>query len=335
MRTAALLLVLLLALLLAACANSPGSQPEEKPLVWPLAPDPPRIAYVRSVEKPGDLGISRGFLGHLADFLFGAEENRLVRPMAVVESGGVLYVADPGIRGVHRFDPVAGDYRLIRGLSSPVGLARGSGGTVYVADSRLGRVLAIAPDSEEARPLELDSPLTQPTGIAFDPAAGRLFVADTAAHCIKVFDRGGRLVRTLGQRGTGDGEFNYPTFLWLAADGRLFVTDSLNFRIQVLDAAGAFLGKFGRAGDGSGDAARQKGVATDRFGHVYVTDALFNAVQIFDGSGRFLLAIGAQGGERGEFRLPAGIFIAEDDTVYVADSYNRRVQVLRYVGGAQ
>jgi DNA-binding beta-propeller fold protein YncE len=259
--------------------------------------------------------------------------------MAVVSSGGIVYVADPGARGVHRFDSAAGDYTLITAaddapLPSPVGLARGASGEIYVADSKLAQVFVIRPGAKTAVPLRLDVKLTQPTGIAFDAASGRLHVVDTAEHRVHIFERDGSLAGSIGRRGAGDGEFNYPTYIWRTAQGRLYVTDSLNFRVQAFDARGQFVGKFGRQGDGTGDAARQKGVATDRYGHVYVVDALFHGMQIFDATGRLLLPVGERGHERGEFWLPTGIFIdQDDDTIYVADAYNQRVQVLRYIGG--
>jgi DNA-binding beta-propeller fold protein YncE len=246
-------------------------------------------------------------------------------------------VADPGAKGVHRFDPVAERYDLIAaqggaGLPSPVGLARGNDGEVYVTDSELAQVLVIRPGAKAALPLALPQ-MGQPTGIAFDPATGRLYVVDTAAHCVNIFNRDATLHARFGRRGAADGEFNYPTLLWRDAEGRLYVTDSLNFRIQVFDAQGQLLRRFGQAGDGTGDNIRQKGVATDSYGHVYVVDALFNAVQIFDQSGRLLLSLGGLGSDRGEFWLPVGIFIGEEDLIYIADSYNQRIQILRYVGG--
>jgi DNA-binding beta-propeller fold protein YncE len=258
--------------------------------------------------------------------------------MAVVAVGEVIYVADPGVKGVHRFDQAAGRYDLLRGegdmpLGSPVSLARGANGNVYGADSALGKVFVIRPGAKSVSPLALHAELRQPTGIAADPATGRLFVVDTAAHRVLAFRPDGSVESSFGGRGAGDGEFNYPTLAWRDDSGRLYVTDALNFRIQFFDAQGKFLGKFGRVGDGTGDAARQKGVATDRFGHVYIVDSLFHAFQVFDPSGRFLLSVGEPGSGRGEFWLPTGIFISENDTIYVADSYNRRVQVFRYIGG--
>jgi sugar lactone lactonase YvrE len=323
---------------LVACVPPASAPADDTPLVWPPEPAPPRLAFVRAFSRPDDLGIAKSLLQKLADVLFGGSEARLVRPMAVVAAGTTLFVADPGAKGVHRLDPAEGKYELIGAeggvpLASPVALARGADGEIYVSDSARGRVYVLRPGAKAMAPLELGAVLRQPTGIAYDRVARRLIVVDTAAHQIHFFNPDGSLAASVGRRGSGDGEFNFPTLLWRAPDGRLYVTDSLNFRIQILDAQGAFLSKFGKAGDASGDLARQKGVATDRYGHIYVVDALFNAVQIFDPSGRYLLSVGDLGTERGEFWLPTGIFITEDDTIYIADSYNRRVQVLRYIGG--
>jgi DNA-binding beta-propeller fold protein YncE len=336
----AVLLALPIVLVLASAGCAPPAQTTENkaPLVWPAAPDAPRVVFVKAFSRPDDLGISRGFFTRVADLLFGGDEARLVRPMAVVATDDVVYVADPGAKGVHRFDQKGGSYALIHAaggtaLISPVGLALGDAGEVYVTDSALAAVFVIRPGAKEATLLALGARLVQPTGVAYDAARGRLFVVDTASHRVNVFTREGALESSFGQRGSQAGEFNFPTLLWRTREGQLYVTDSLNFRIQSFDEDGRFLAKFGGLGDGTGDLPRQKGVATDRYGHVYVVDSLFHAVQIFDGRGRFLLSLGGMGQERGEFWLPTGLFIGADDRIYVADSYNRRVQVLRYIGG--
>ncbi len=333
------LTLLLAALLLTACVSDPPMAPPEPARVWPGAPEAPRVTFVQTIVRAEDLGIHRSFLQRLGDLLFGAEDLSIVRPMAVVESAGVVYVADPGIRGVHRFDTAAGSHQVLRAeddkpLPSPVGLALGSAGEVFVTDSVLHKVFVIAPGAKAAVALQLRAELRQPTGIAVDASSGRMYVVDTAAHHILVFERDGSLAATIGQRGDADGQFNFPTLLWRDAAGRLYVTDALNFRLQVFDERGHFVTKFGRHGDGSGDLARPKGVATDSHGHIYVVDGLLHALQIFDASGRLLLGVGSQGHGRGEFWLPAGIFINAINTIYVADAYNRRVQVFRYVGGA-
>jgi DNA-binding beta-propeller fold protein YncE len=328
-------------LLLAACAtktDAPAPTPEVA-LVWPSAPAQPRIAFLKTFSRPEDLEITKGFFQRLGELFTGPSEWHMVRPMAVVAfPDGVIFVADPGAKGVHRFDPAKGRYDLIRGeggkpLPSPIGLAGGPQGEIYVTDSQLEEVFVIRPGSNAAAPVPLKEKVEQPTGIALDPETGQLYVVDTRAHQVKVFGSDGTLRSTFGRRGTGDGEFNYPTLMGRDRSGRLLVTDTLNFRVQIFDGSGKFLGKFGRHGTATGDFSRPKGVAADRFGHVYVADSLFHAVQIFDLSGNFLLHFGSQGRGPGEFWLPTGIFLGESETIYIADSHNRRVQVFRYVGG--
>lgn len=322
---------------LSACAPLPPKPEEQAALVWPDLPNPPRISFVRQFSRPDDLGIDKGLFQRLGELIFGARDVRLIRPMAVLASNGVVYVADPGANGVHRFEPKAGRHELIVGdgglaLPSPVGLALGSAGEVYVTDSERAQVLVIRPGAATATPLALPA-MVQPTGIAFDRRSGNLYVADTGAHRVNVFKPDGTLVFTFGRRGDAVGEFNYPTLIWLDPAGRLYVTDSLNFRIQMFDREGKYLSDFGQVGDGLGDNIRPKSVAADSHGHIYVVDALHSALQIFDVAGRYLLSVGNIGGDRGEFWLPTGIFIDENDVIYVADSYNQRVQVFRYIGG--
>lgn len=335
-RLAALLTLTLL--VLGGCAPAPIRPEDQPPLVWPDEIDvAPRIAFVKAFTRPEEFGIAKGFFQRVAEALFGTSDSPLNRPMAVVAVNDVVFVADTGAKGVHRFDPVAEEYSLIGvddefGLPSPVGLARGKTGEVYVTDSQLGQVLVIRPGAKKAVPLTLP-PLTRPTGIAFDPVSERLIVVDTAEHCVKLFNPDGTLHSTFGQRGNGEGEFNYPTMIWRGKDGTLYVTDSLNFRIQVFDAQGRFLKEFGQLGDGSGDNMRQKGVATDSYGHIYILDGLLNALQIFNAGGQLLLTLGTLGSDRGEFWLPVGIFIDEKDRIYIADSYNKRIQILSYIGG--
>jgi sugar lactone lactonase YvrE len=323
----------------ASTSQAPATREESADLVWPEPPSEQRIAFVTSFTGTEDLGIKKGFLQQLRVLISGRSEERLVRPMAVVESPGDRYfVVDPGVRGVHLFDIGKGRYRLVQRengepLPSPVGLAAGLTGEVYVSDSRLAALYMIEPGGDVAAEVPLDAPLSQPTGVALDKPSGRIYVVDTGSHEVKIFARDGALLRRVGGRGTGPGKFNYPTMIWMTAAGEFLVSDSLNFRTQMFDAEGNFLRQFGAAGDGAGFQPQSKGIATDSRGHVYVVDSMLHAVQIFDSSGTFLYRLGLRGEASGEFWLPAGIYIDERDTIYVADSYNGRIQVFRYVGG--
>lgn len=339
-RTKIIISATVLSIGLAGCVTVTDEAPLP-PRVWPEAPETARIAHVRSITRPEDLGITRGFWRRLADWIAGAsEEERLIRPMAVLAApDGVIYVADPGAHGVHRFDTRRGEHRVLRlagdePMLSPVALARAPDGTLYIADSARAAVYAVRPGEAGAVRLTVEGDLLQPTGLVYDAPRRRLITVDTAAHRLKIFSTEGARLAVVGRRGDGDGEFNFPTLAWIDRDGQLWVTDSLNFRVQRFDADGRYLSAFGKHGDATGDLSRPKGIATDRAGNVYVVDGLFHAFQVFEPGGRFLLAVGAQGRDRGEFWLPSGIFIDPDDVIYIADSHNQRVQVFRYLGGA-
>ncbi len=324
--------------LLAGCSELPGLGPEEPPAaveapVWPEPPLKPRVRYLYAFRGPEDLDLRPSFLRRLWEWAVGGQVREMVRPYGVAVGDGLIVVADPGLRAVHFFDRREDDYRRISevgedALASPVGVAIAPYGVV-VADSALARVFILDREGELLRRID---GLRRPTGVAVDPASGRLYVADTLAHRVVVFGPEGRRLFAFGRRGGGRGEFNFPTHLALAGD-RIIVNDTMNFRLQTFDLDGRFLGSFGRQGDGSGFFAQSKGIGVDSEGHLYVADALFDRVQIFDPeAGSFLLAFGGQGGGVGQMWLPAGL-VVESDRIYVADSYNRRVQVFEFLGG--
>ena len=324
-----------------ACGPRPpsaGERPDAEPLVWPGPPAEPRIRYVMSLSSPPDVGVEKSFFGRVTDALFGRAEEFLIRPTGVAEHEGVLYVADPGAQAVWIFDTVNRKFAKVAkigptALISPVAVAPASDGAVFVADTWLKIVVMLARDGRFLRPVATEG-LERPAALAYDAQSDRLYVADSAAHRVVVYRADGTRVFGWGTRGSGDGEFNYPTHLALDRLGTLLVTDALNFRVQAFDRDGHFLWRMGEHGDGSGNVASPKGVAADNIGHLYLVDALYDAVQIFDRDRGFLLSFGGRGVKPGEFWLPSGIFVNGRDRIYVADSYNQRVQVFELLPAA-
>lgn len=329
-------------LALGGCGLAQSSGPPERqavtaPLVWPDPPERARIRFVKAVARPEDLGIEPSFWQRLGEFIAGKAEAWMIRPTGVAARGEVLYVADPGAQALWILDGAAGRFKEIRGpreqrLASPVAVALGREGKIYVADSYLRKIFIFDQEGDLKGSVE-SAPFERPAGVAYDEAADRLYVADSAAHRIWVLSGQGARQGGIGRRGVQDGEFNYPTHVALDRAGNLYVTDSLGFRIQMFTRDGRFLGAFGRHGDASGDFAAPKGLAVDSEGHVYVVDALFDVVQIFDRAGRFLLGFGERGVAPGRFWLPGGLFIDGKDRIYVADSYNQRIQIFQYLAG--
>ncbi|MGH7502651.1 MAG: 6-bladed beta-propeller [Longimicrobiales bacterium] len=73
-----------------------------------------------------------------------------------------------------------------------------------------------------------------------DPA-GRLWILDSQAQELRVFDTTGTHVRTIGRRGGGPGEFAQAVQVRMGPDGNVWVMDPQNNRISVFDTAGTYL----------------------------------------------------------------------------------------------
>jgi sugar lactone lactonase YvrE len=316
-----------------AAEQAPGVQ-----LLWPPAPLQPRIRYEGAIASPDDIERKKGFWDKFWEFVRGEEEDDQRKPMAVTaDSQGRLIVADPAGKQIHVYDQQAGKYLRILDadvpLEQPMGVAVDAEDRIYVVDSALKKIFVFSREGDYQQSIGEPGQLQRPTNISVDKSRQLLYVVDTPAHDIKVFGlAAGALLRTVGERGRGQGEFNYPSYAAVDAAGRLYVNDAINGRIQMFDPDGTFVGLFGQFGDGSGDFSAPKGVAVDSEGHIYVADAGFDNIQIFDASGRLLLYFGGSGQAPGEFWMPTGLFMDQkSDRLYVADSYNKRVQIFQYL----
>lgn len=340
-RGAITLLVLSALIVAGACATSADRTQvirlnQEPDRVWPPPPQKPRIQFLKSISGPSDIGVTKSWLQKTMDRVFGGEEREvtMLRPYGIFAHAGRIYVTDPGIATVHVFDLGERSYFPIRRfrndiLLSPIGIAADES-SIYLTDSVLKRVFVFDQKGNPAREVGMPATFIRPAGIAVRD--DRIYVVDTHAHKVLVFAKqDGRLLFQFGRNGRQEGEFNYPTNIFVGKDEFIYVTDSLNFRVQIFDKDGNFVTAFGKHGDGSGDFSKPKGIAVDSEGHIYVADAHFDNIQIFDRTGALLLVFGNTGRKSGEMVLPAGIFIDDHDRIYVADSYNNRIQIFQYL----
>jgi len=269
--------------LVTACAHA-----QFQPVVWPPPPEAPRIRFVTTMRSEADLDASN--FGQVMRTLRGGDSrNVLASPMGLTlsEDGQRLYIAEVRVGRIlvadfkeHHLSQFAADDPV----PLPAGVALDKDENVYVTDSLGANVVVYSKNGKRLRSFGQD--LVRPTGIALDKERRLVYVADSSkneerGHKIQVYTCEGKLVREIGQRGTAEGEFNFPTYLTLDKEGRLYVADSMNFRIQIFDAEGRFLRAFGEQGDSPGMFSRLKGVALDSFGNVYVVEGEHSAVQIF------------------------------------------------------
>ncbi|MEJ2553051.1 MAG: 6-bladed beta-propeller [Gammaproteobacteria bacterium] len=347
---AATLMVACLALLMTGCASTHSVlRYEVDPTtakVWPSAPEKPRYRYVGSLtgeeniqldEEQSLASTGTRFFKWLVG-LGSAKSSPVVlqRPQGVmVDQQGRVYVTDVSREAVYVFDPVKGKLDVWEMASAkdhfltPIGIAPGADGEILVTDAQWGYVARL---DHDGHPLGTfgKGQLSWPTGIARDPDSGHIYVAETHAHDIKVFDKDGKYLRTIGKRGVNPGEFNSPTFLSITQH-HLYVTDTMNARVQVLTLDGKPLKTFGRRGVFIGDMPRPKGVAADNDGNIYVVESYFDYLLIFNAAGQLLLPIGGTGDGVGQFYQPGGVWIDHRDRIYVADTFNGRIVVLQFL----
>ncbi|MFQ5415535.1 MAG: hypothetical protein ACE5FL_00655 [Myxococcota bacterium] len=309
------------AALLAGCGTVGG--PAQGTLLYPAPPQRPRVQYLETFTGADDV---EGEASPLMKFLVGDinSRRRFRKPTGLAVHDGVIYVADPGWDTVLRvdlkervFEPLGdrGDGKL----RVPVALAIDDEGSLYVVDSGRRQIVQFNPQREFVRAFESPEEF-QPSGVAV--AGDILYVSNRARHEVLLFDRfSGERVRTLGEYGSRDGEFNIPTALAVDPDGHLFVTDMANFRIQEFDAEGDFVRSYGFLGDGPGTFARPKGIGTDRDGHLYTVDAAFENVQIWDTSNaQVLLSFGGPGVSPGDMYLPSALTVSYELVPYFETS---------------
>jgi DNA-binding beta-propeller fold protein YncE len=346
------LILLLVPALITGCSETKYLLKYEQPSAektWPLPPEVPRYRYVGQLTGEDNLeAIKEGGAGEaIADFfmvLVGLDrDSRRLKTLqspktGVVDKSGRILVTDAGHQAIFVFDEKLGKLDIWReahedyNFVSPVGVAIAKNGNVLVSDAELKRVIRL--DAKTGKP-KGDfgfEDLERPTGLAVDPVSGRMFVADTNGHNIKVYDETGKLAQIIGQQGKGPGEFNAPTDLAFI-DGKLYVTDTFNARVQVLDSKGEFVRSIGKRGRYLGDLVRPKGVTADSEGNVYIVESFHDYLLIYNQNARFLLPIGGTGTGIGKFYLPAGVWSDHRDRIYVADMFNGRVAIFQYLQG--
>ena len=82
-----------------------------------------------------------------------------------------------------------------------------------------------------------------------------------------------------GSKGTGDGQLEGPTGLYIDSSGNIWVADSGNNRVQKFDSSGRYITKFGAQGSGKGQFDNPCAIVVDPSGNVYVCDGANSRVQ--------------------------------------------------------
>jgi DNA-binding beta-propeller fold protein YncE len=174
-------------------------------------------------------------------------------------------------------------------------------------------------------------PFHYPTNLAVSPE-GDLYITDGYGNArVHKFTADGQLLFSLGEPGTGPGQFRLPHGIAVNQQGTVYVADRENSRIQLFSPDGKYLSEWT-------DVARPCQVFIDSVGNVYVAELGFHAgmwpgttapsadapggrVSIFDRNGVLTARWG--GGRNpcapGDFFAPHGIWVDGHGDLYVAE----------------
>lgn len=163
----------------------------------------------------------------------------------------------------------------------------------------------------------------------FDVAAGngRIFISDTMANVVHLFDIPRRALMRIGK--SEQGKLGNPLGIAIDKEINLYVADSGSKQVVVYNATGHFIKRIGS----SDDLVRPSDVAVSPDGsRIYVVDSgglgsEQHQVVIYDNEGKKLNVIGKRGTREGEFNLPNSAAVGPDGNLYVLDAGNFRVQV--------
>ena len=226
-------------------------------------------------------------------------------------------------------------------LRHPVGLARGAGDILYVANwgtesqpnARITKCVLSTQEwiADIGRPGAGPGEFLWPGGLVAD-SQENLYITDQASSKVSAFDKDGAFIAQWGEQGSGPGQLCGPSGLALDSQENLFVSDTRNHRVQKFTKDGEFLGATGSKGPAEGRFSMPWGIAIDREDNLYVADWGNSRVQKLSPEGSYLQTFGRPGHGRGELDHPSDVAVDRDGDVYVADWANNRVVIYQSNG---
>lgn len=246
----------------------------------------------------------------------------------IQESPFELLIKPPVLLPFKSFESMTGANGL---FTQPNGIAISSTGDIAVSDTQKHCVHLL--NSSGLSKMDFGGEeLNYPVGVAFDITEKNVIVADRDNHRVLVYSsKTGKLVRKIGRKGSGEGQFDGPSGLCVDGEGRIAVADWNNHRIQVFSPEGIFLFKFGDTVKNKLKHPRAVTFCNLRKRFV-VSDTGNNVLKVFGPKGKFSHTVGSPGVRKGQLYSPRGLVVDKLDRIVVCDFDNHRVQFFRFDG---
>ncbi|XP_070555378.1 tripartite motif-containing protein 2-like [Ptychodera flava] len=167
--------------------------------------------------------------------------------------------------------------------------------------------------------------LTDPYGIAISPVDGNVYVTDKGDHCVRVYTKHGKYLRSFGTYGKGHRGLNRTWGVVIGSTGMVFVADHGHQRIHVFNSHDQYLYSFDCRIE-NGKMGYPMGISIDSDKYVYVTTDNPSSLLKFESSGKFVCRIDS---ESDGLQYPTGIALTDDVPcrVVVADCHNHSIKV--------
>jgi DNA-binding beta-propeller fold protein YncE len=112
-----------------------------------------------------------------------------------------------------------------------------AGGEIVVLDSGNYRIQILDLRGHFLKQFRLPD-VSNGTGLAMD-GNGNIYVTDPQLNQLQVFSHSGEFLYKFGESGTGPGQFNGVSGMWVDSGHCLYVVDSKNKRVQLFQIAAA------------------------------------------------------------------------------------------------
>ena len=135
-------------------------------------------------------------------------------------------------------------------------------------------------------------------GIAVN-TKGMIAVTNFYEHCVYIFDKEGKCLRTFGSRGNNAGQFLRPFGVTYLNDDEILIADSGNNGIQQVDVqTGTVVKTFGNLGAAKGKLSFPIDVSLDEERRIVVTEYSNNRIQVMSREGESISIFGDSGPEK-------------------------------------
>ena len=312
--------------LLSFAAGCAPVKPESQgnPIFYPPPPDVPRLQFLMSFSNldawSGNTGTS------FTDFVVGAnksERKKIVSPYGIAAWNARIYICDLAKHCVYFVDfanKTSGTLGTPDLIDNPVNIAIDADGTKYVCDTQKRMVAVFDAQDKFVRSLG-DAKRCTPICLAI--RGDELFVVDIDGGKVEVWNKAGKLLRTISSKGNDPGQLFMPTNIAISPGSIIYIANTGNSSVERFDMEGRYLKPLGLPGDTPGYFARPKGIAIDPHGVVYVADCQWDVVQIFSPEGRVLWVFDGRSNGPDQMDMPTGLAIDASSLPYFRQYVNK------------